>query len=233
MILSKQALQAVMIAGKDKQIPGLDNLHVTATGECVAANRNCVVTVSPVSEKVCEALPIQNSGACPESTFSTETVKHLLSAIPADTMFKGRLEFLDMKEVSEHELQFLLHDGKRKKTIEARKYNGKYIPYTEIVNRVLSKRQGAVKCLLNRQRLRLLLDVMDKVCEDVSSGEAPAFIEFCEGGEIIIRGVNQKTGQRALAVMTAYQSEQWLEPDEWENNLSGKIAVKKVARRVK
>lgn len=212
---------------------------MTAKGECVAANKNCVIVVSPVPDEVSKGLPVQDSGKCNENTFSSETAKHLLSAIPVDSMFKGRLEFLDIKEISEYEIQFSLHDGKRKKTIEARKYNGKYIPFQDIVKRVLSKREGSVKCLLNRARLRILLDVLDKICGDISSGEAPAFIEFCNSGEIIIRGLNQRTGQRALAVMTAYQSEQWLEPDSWEKELEGEsetsvtIIHKKIATRRK
>ena len=234
MILSKQSLQAVTIAAKDKQIQGLDNLHVTATGSSIAANRNCVVACSPVPADIKKELPVSDSGSCPAVTFSTETARQIIGAIPTDSMFKGRLEFFDLKELSDHEIQFTTHDGKRKKTIEARKYNGKYIPFAEIISRVLSKREKAARCILNRSRLKLLLEVMDKICGDVSSGEAPAFMEFCACGDIIVRGVNQKTGQRAMAVMTAYEAGEWLEPDSWEKELSGTPetpAPKKIAVR--
>ena len=228
MIISKAQMNVVLATTKDKQLPVLDNVHVRIDGTTIAASRNAVIAVSPVSGKVTEALPLKAEGVIEEGiTVSSETIKHLLAFIPKDTLFSGRLEFMDVSG-NETECFFRTHDGKRKRQIDGKVYNGKYIPYRDILGKVITERENATRIVLNRKRLILLLSALDKCAED-ESGEAGVFIEICPSGSVILRAANTKTGQRVLAVMSQAKTENWPEPDEWESSLR-KTAKKAVMK---
>lgn len=79
----------------------------------------------------------------------------------------------------------------------------------------------------------MLLEALDAVASD-GAGEAPVWMEMDpETGAIILRAVDGRTGQRAVAWMRAYAQaeERWCGADEWERDTVRWDTVPMVQRR--
>lgn len=245
MIVSKSSLQAVHVTAKDKDIPALDNVRMERDGTMVGAAGNVVVAVAPVDPKVAAQVPLQNSGAG-EATIAADTVRKALKLL-GDKMFGGLLEHCDIS-VRGEDIVFTFTDGKRRHTMDGRAYRHPYIPWQTILSRAMRNRQPGQRVVLNRARLHLLLDTLEKVCPD-SSGQSPVYLEFTTDGDIVCRARNAINGQRVVATMKNYalKGSAWLEEGEWErslyaettvnNNNSGKrlrvVHTRQIARRLR
>jgi len=229
LIVSKSSLLAVQVTAKDKDIPALDNVRLEPDGTMVGAAGNVVVAVSPVNPKVAAQVPLEDSGPG-AATISAETVRKALKLLTADKTFGGLLEHCDI-DVQEDNAHFTFTDGKRRHTMKGRLYPHKYIPWEVIIEKALTSREST-RVILNRTRLRLLLDTVEKICPD-STGQHPVYIEFTSYGDVVCRARNPITGQRVVATMKnyAFGSAAWLKEDEWEQRLAGK--AKKVAKRAR
>ena len=227
MIVSKSSLLAVQVTAKDKDIPALDNVRLEADGTMVGAAGNVVVAVSPVNPKVAAQVPLDDSGPG-AATISAETVRKALKLLTADKTFGGLLEHCDI-DVDDDNALFTFTDGKRKHTMKGRLYPYDYIPWRAIIEQALGSKEPT-RVILNRARLRLLLETVEKICPD-STGQHPVYLEFTDYGDVICRARNPVTGQRVVATMKnyAFGSSAWLKEDEWEERLAGK--KKKVAKR--
>lgn len=220
MIISKSNLKVADVAKIDSSIPALGNVHFLKDGSTVAANGRALITVSPVHKEVKQAIPLTES-VPKEQTISLGTVKEILKNMPKDVMFKGLLEHCDLGIGT-----FTLHDGKRKKKVEAKVYDREYIDFRKMFYKAGEKRSKC-RIVLNRKRLINLLQAIDAICTD-NSGENPIYLDFTEDNNIILRGVNVVNGQRAIAVMTSYKHEEgkWLVEDVWEEKMLGKRKAK-------
>jgi len=222
MILSKNNLLVYLMSGKDKDLPQLDNVHIEKNGSTVGASKMGILCVGPVPKKVKkELIDIYGDSKSEAATVSNKTIKNVVRNIPKDVLFQGRLEYTDMKS-DEDGLEFTLHDGKRKHKIQGKKYNRKYIPYKKILRKQLNS-PVKERIIVNCTRLRLLLEAIEKTCGD-SSDETPIFLEFTENNDLILRAINQITGQRTLATMTTYEGkgEEWIKESKWEKKLRKK-----------
>jgi hypothetical protein len=237
MIVSKSSLLSVLVTAKDKDIPALDNIRLEADGTVIGAAGNVVLAVSPVHEKVAAQVPLDDSGPG-EATIAADTVRKALKLLQADKTFGGLLEHCDIA-VHDDEAVFTFTDGKRKHTMNGRLYRHAYIPWEKILETAMHSKEPT-RVVLNRARLRLLLDTIEKICPD-STGQNPVYIEFTSLGDIICRARNAVTGQRVLATMKNYSfgKSAWLSEDEWERRLAGggararrdRTKVRGIARR--
>lgn len=231
MILSKQNLLIAGIAKNDKAIPVLGNIHITSDGTTIASDSKILIAVSPVTEEMKENIPLEEVGKKESCTIALDTVNEILKNLPKDTLFKGLLEHANLNKESK---RFVIHDGKQTKTLGIKFYHRPYINFKKIFgsigNKILrGKTSYSKRIVLNRKRLKDLLDVIDKVCPD-TTGQSPIYLDFTEDNNILIRGVNYKTKQRVLALMSSYKGIEgkFLEPDIWEENLCRKkIAIPK------
>jgi hypothetical protein len=221
MIVTKASLSAVKVARRDKDLPVLDNVRIEKDGTTVACARNIVLAISPPAEARAAQAPVGNTGPLHHDlTIPSEYVKGVLKEVKTDKTFDGLLEYVDVHELSgavSNGAFTWIEDG-CPKTLRFDSDAGAYIDYRKVFARSLTNRTG-VRLKMNRVRLKALVDTLDKVAPD--NGEAPVYIEFTETGDMIMRATNDKTGQRAVAVMTHFseRGDDWLDPDEWERGL--------------
>lgn len=230
MIISKAALGVAVVAAKDSAVPMLGYVRFETDGSIIAAARNMIVVVGPVPEEVRKEVPLYRRETPVSAGFciTGETVKKVSTAIGVDKLFGGRLEFADVTAPdSQGRCIFTLHDGRREQKIEARaRIEKEWVPWRDIVKEALSGRRGTLavegeRTILNRVRLRMMLDVIDKAAPDRGGGESPAYLEFTGKDDIIVRSVNYVTGQRVIGVMTSYKGGVgvWLKESDWERRL--------------
>lgn len=211
-IYSRSNLTAVDCTGKNPPI--LHNVHFVE-GMTVAFDGKVLLVISPVEESRKKDIPLKEGETGP-MTLSAETIREVLKNMPPDKQFGGLLEHADLSA----EGTFKLTDGKRSRSISGKIYKKDFIDYKGVLRKARAAKV-AVRVVLNRKRLRNLLDVIDKACPD-SSGEAPVFLEFTDENDIFVRAVHPINGQRALGYMTSYKLDEgkWLWPDDWESKLT-------------
>ena len=216
MIISKQSLNTVLVTAKDKQIPILDNIHIDKDGTVIGAAGNIVVAVSPVLKNIVDKLHLKSTPLKEGVTISSDTAKKILKNVPNDTTFGGLLEHLDVVSQGGPNVHFIMHDGKQEMNVSGTKYPGQYIKWEEIISRSI-KGGTNKRIIINRARLKLLLETLEKVCPD-TSGESPVYMEFTKDDDIIVKAKNLKNGQRCIGVMKTYRynEEAWINDSKWE-----------------
>lgn len=220
MILSKANLQVVDITNPDKGIPILDNICCESDGSTIASNGKALLAVSPVTNGVKEGLkkilPDSNNK---QMVISSESTKEIIQALKKDTMFDGLLEHCDL----DSEGKFTFTDGKRKNSISSRVYPREYFDYKKTFKSVVV--DDGITAVLNLKRLLSLLITINKMCPDIS-GELPVLLEIGKSGDIRIRSINRKTGQKCIGIMKTYKKVIFKELEEigtpWERELLNK-----------
>lgn len=218
-IVSKSNLEVVIVTAKDSDVPVLDNVHVRPDGTTIGAARNLVLAVSPVHSKVKKGLHLKDSELPKSVTIPSESIKKVIKNMPTSKLYGGLLNHCDVRYYAGETVYFDFHDGSREFSIKGKKYPMAYAPYLSILQGAFQNKSG-MKIVVNRKRLKLLLDAMEKVCPD-SEGESPVFLEFGTNNTIIVRAINMKNSQRAVGVMLTYKidKDKWLSFTEWERSL--------------
>jgi hypothetical protein len=230
MILSKIALQLVALTGKNKSAPVFDYICIEPDGTVVATNGRVLSLVSPVADTIKAKVPLtkkDNADCFGERILLTsEAVRTILKAIPKDTQFKGLLEhcsiWLDSEGSTTVKVQ--VTDGRRTSDLTLRRINSEYITYEKVLKEASESRlmvgTDNIQCVLNRKRMSLLVDALDKVCP--YDGEfSPIYWEFTKRGHVIVRAQNELTKQRMFSVFgkAEWQDGEWVEWDEWEKHI--------------
>jgi len=223
MIVSKNALQVVNLTTADKSVPVLDTVRVESDGTVVASNRETTVCVSPVQPRVAEKLPLKSLSDV-ATTMTSDTARETIKLIGVDRKFGGLLEHVDIS-LDEGNIQVSMYDGKRTKAVQAKPYPKDYFDYQDLFQRVYDKPIKA-RVLLNRKRLKLLLDTIEKICMD-GSDFAVLFAEFSEDGDMVVKAINRRTGQKVVGIVRGVKDADtlWIEADDWERRLSRRGAV--------
>lgn len=218
-IVSKNNLQVVLITAKDSDIPVLDNIHIQTDGTTIGASRSVVLCVSPVNDKIRKGLHLKDSVLPRGITVSSDSIKKVIRNMPAKKLFKGLLEHCDVRNYGGETIYFDLHDGSREFSIKAKKYPMEYTVYKEVLKSAFKETEN-MRIVVNRKRLKLLLDALESVCPD-SEGESPIFLEFAKNNSVIVRAVNMVNGQRAMGAMLTYKIDEkkWLSFTDWERSL--------------
>lgn len=190
-------------------------LQFHADGSALATNKKAFIAVEGISQQRREAVPLaeRELGAGAVSV-TAETARSVLKLIPRDKMFQGALEHADIRREGDTELSVVTTDGKRVNRVRARCGVGRIDPAPVMREIDGAARSGQTVCL-NRKRLLMLLDTMERAAED-SSGESPVWLSITEGGDVALRGINQRTGQRVIGYMHAYRDVPELERSPWE-----------------
>jgi len=232
MIISKAALQLVNIAGGNKMVPVFNCVCLEPDGSIVASNGRLLGLVSPVTDKIKAAVPLGHKESAEifgeRILLTADAVRTILKSLPRDTQFKGLLEHVSLwlPEPKAMSVKIEITDGRRRQEMTLRRMETEYIPYEKLLHESAAGRlQGGnenIQCVLNRRRMALLVDALDKVCP--YDGEfSPVYWEFTKAGHVIIRAMNELTGQRLLSVfgVAQWQDGQWMEWNEWENKICG------------
>ena len=216
MITSKNALNVVTTTTADKNVKVLDNVHIEEDGSVVAANREGIVIVSPVVKQLRERIRLDEGDSIGSCTLSSDTIRDTIKFIGVDKKYKGLLEHCDIVRTPDG-ATITMFDGKRSKAMQVKVYPKDYFDYLSLVANVMKKKTTA-RVVLNRKRLKSLLDTLEKVCAD-SSDVSPVDLEFTDTNAMIMRGVNGKTGQRVIAICRGFKTDKWMEPNDWENRV--------------
>jgi len=210
MIISKAALESC-IATKGESV------GIGADGSASARNLHVAIAAGPVTKEVIESVPLE-SGVLGLSglTLTMGSATKIVRNIGRDTTFGGLLEHCNLDSDSSGAVTVTTHDGKRKATLAmAARVGSVGRAVIDLVRGVFIRaRDTGSVAVVNRKALITALQAIDKGCAD-GSGETPVWIAVGDNGEIAIRAVNYRTGQRIVAVMSAYE-EKRLEFDAWE-----------------
>jgi hypothetical protein len=213
MVVSKSALKVSALSKHDKSIPGLDSISIENDGTVVAGARNIFVAVQGVEEKVTKNIPISDSGPS-EAVISSEFARKVCDSIENDKVFKGKLEFADVRVVDD-KVEFTLHDGRRESIVRGAKSGEEWVPWRSVFHN--AGQPYPQVAILNRARLKVLLDVLDKIAPE-SGDETPVYLQFTDAHNIVLRAKNYNTGQRVLGIMTNYFGK-FPEDSEWEKEI--------------
>lgn len=223
MIISKRIIYgAAMVAKIEKNNPVVNNVCICKDGTIVSCCRDILLISSPVSEVIKSKLPIQDTGSfnMDEICLTSESVIELCRSIPKDILFKGLLEHFNIETYKESlSCQLVFTDGKKQHTVKINRYGGEYINWRSLIGSFKPVISG--KIVWNRKRLRLAIDAIENCCQ--YDGEfSPVFIEHGEG-KTILRGVNELTGQKTIAVFNNLQFDEnnFCNKDFWESKLFG------------
>ncbi len=214
MILSKENLVIENVTGKDKNIPVLDNVHIEEDGTTVASNGKVVLIAQPVKSHISKNVPVQKfDGFLTEPvSLARDTVKDIIKNIPKDSTFGGALEYCTIQNEGGQVIVHT-HDGKSGKRIVGKVYPRPYVDYKKIVKHHGNPKNISNRMVFDSKRLTLLLVTLGKLSE-----EAPIYSEFTKNGDVLLRTVNQSTGQRFLAIVAGVQGK-WLEYNSYEKAL--------------
>jgi hypothetical protein len=212
----------------DNKIPSLDNIHIRKDGSTIGTNGIAVIAVSPVNKKFSDHAVFDKDkikGLDLSYTISAESIRDVLKVLPNDSKFGGVLELVNFNG---NEVE--IHDGKRKKSIEMKKYNREYIPYQDVFKEAYktAKEQGMVQTAINLNRLLSVIESLKEICND-STQNTILFIQFTKRGDIIFRTQN-KYGQRIVSIVKAYDNVEGSIPafTDWENDLFGVLGGQSV-----
>jgi hypothetical protein len=163
-------------------------------------------------------------------TFSSAFANKLNKNMPKDKVLGGILEHCDIESIGPN-VKATFHDGESPFAIRGKKYKGVFAPFRKLLRRILSKKKESMKVIVNRSRLKLLLETIDKICS--SNTQEVIFIEFTDENDLILRAVNSVTNQRILATMKSYRynEKDWLKHDRWEQKLTGENKKKYFYKR--
>lgn len=218
MILSKGQLSLSSVG---------DVVDVHADGSASVAKEGIgVVAVGPVAKEVQAEAVVEDSGPMSGSIPSKGlgAVK-----VPADKLFGGRLEMVDVKEEGDL-VEVRVRDETRREDVSriVTTKRGHAMGTRGALRRGLKAEEDGARCVVNRKWLMGALKALDRACPD-PEGRAPVWLSIGDDGTLVLRGVNMRTDQRALAVGQAYEvtRDEWLEDSPWEEGLRARKGRKR------
>ena len=216
MILSKGQLA---LAGAGDVV----DLHADGSASVVSRGVG-LVAVGPVPEDVRSESVLEDSGPV-EAALPAKGLAAVM--VPQDKLFGGRLEMVDARDEGEVVAVEVRDETRRSdvtRVVKSRR--GRAEGVRARLRGAL--RERGVRVVVNRKWLLNALKVIERACPD-PDGRAPLWLSVGEEGTLVMRGVNVKTDQRALAVGQAYDAgrEEWLEDSTWERSLRGGGGVRK------
>lgn len=205
-------------------------LQFNSDGSALASNKKVFVALEGVSEAIREKLTVLPGGDLSQERISVtpETAREILKNVPKDRTYSGLLEHVDVAVGADDAVVVECTDGKRSRKLKF-KQRGRYSDQGAVLRhlyRVLD--EGEFTLCLNRKRLLLMLEAMDKAAED-TSGEAPVWIGISKRGDVALRGFDYKMGRAVLGYIHAYDPEEAVQPEKspWEQRFSEKRGILK------
>jgi hypothetical protein len=198
-------------------------LQFNEDGSALASNKKVVMVLAPVEDEIKERLTIlKDDGESERISITPDTAKEILKNVPKDKKFNGLLEHVSIRGNDSMSVNVEMTDGKRSRKMLFKRRERETDEKSVLKHMYSMIDQSNINMCLNRKRLLLMLEAMDKVCEDVS-GESPVWISVTEGGDITVRGWDFKYGRPVLGYMKAYSGGESAPPPrvEWESKYNG------------
>lgn len=244
MIISKASLEVRRIAALDREV----YVQFEPSGRTVAMNKKSAVVVGRVPAEVQKSIPLPKTELDRPVTMGLEHLTQVAKAIGKDTVFGGLLENASVTfDKGGDEVVFTVTDGKHEKTIRGRDVGRRFdtkaildsmreqLGWAEAAEAVHGAEGGGERIFaINRKRLMVLLDVVDKAFPD-TSGESPVWL-VTGRDNILLLGFDYRTGQPMGGMMKVYKGEGVAVPVEcralFAEEASKKKPITKVRRTV-
>jgi hypothetical protein len=217
-IISKASLQLANLCDKR-----FSSICIEPDGSVVVFNGTIIAVCSPVRLEIKKNVPIEEQESeNKQIILNSETVFSIIKSMPRDTLFKGLLEHCDMSLPDDGSpiVKVITTDGKQKAEIIVRRIQKHYFDYKKILRDAFIKTSSNIlsnKKILNRKRWKDIVEVIDKVCP-YAGDFSPVFWEFNKN-DIVVRSINELTGQRMIAYFKAVEKGEWLVESNWEKKL--------------
>lgn len=205
-------------------------LQYEADGSALASNKKVFMVLGPVEkevrEKLVKILPDSDPGA-KRISITPETAREILKNVPRDKRYGGLLEHVDMRADGSTGVNVEMTDGKRTRKFQFKR-RSKSSDAGAVLNHIyrVMGNPDNTHMALNRKRLLMLLEAMEKASED-ASGEAPVWISISREGDIAIRGWDFKFGRPVLGYMSGYKGDGVEAPPyiDWEETFCEKGGI--------
>lgn len=217
-ILSKGSLAVERIAVVDD-----GPCAVTTDGATAGTSRKAAMVVTPLGEdrKLAVRKFLREQPLRRVAVVGPKTLREADKLVGRDTTFKGLLEHCDVADGGTEAVEITVVDGQRVQNIRARK-SGKKLDVERLVSAMVEAVEGedTHTFVVNRKRLKAVLEAIDRACPD-TAGSSPVWVTICSGGEVVLRGENRATGQRAWALMSSGKADAPPPLGEWERTIYG------------
>lgn len=226
MIISKNALQLILLCSPDRAKAAFNCLCLEPNGAVAASNSQVYGWVSPLSAEKRKLVPLDDTPVGERIVLSADTVANVIKAIPKDTQFKGLLEHVDIELPEPGGMGVNIHiaDARQRHVIHQRRVSFTYPNYAQVFREawVAADHSGVPLCL-NRKRLGNVMAVADKVCS-YDGSFAPTWWHMCHDGTVIMRTVNELTDQRLICVFSASEADTLPLDDTEQALFAGSVA---------
>lgn len=240
-LLSKANLIASQIMSKNFKFDrGMTGLKVEADGTTIGMDRNIMLVVGPTDEQrlhfpnVGRRVRLGDNGILLEADHVADAIKNL----PKDQ--RVTLQHVALTETDSPGMVELTakHPNGQEKRSAMRPMNDHYPDWKKMLRKAFNNGimkdpvdggdRGVVRACVNRSDLARLLKAVMDACPDRNTQDAPIFLEFGDG--IMLRAMNQDTGQHVIGVIKPYKTGgKWMEMNMWEKGL---FLVKDAVQRV-
>jgi hypothetical protein len=215
MIVSRGALQAAATVAR---VDG-EAVVVRDDGSIVASNRFTAIVTEPLPTEQRGRVPLEEKAlGIPAAHIPPDIVSGVARGIARDRRFGGLLEHAELRADAGEDTNLHVETTngvqRTRATIQRTPREG---DGEAVVREILSVKSLA-RVVVNRKRLVAALEALEAAAPD-ATGESPTWLEIdCEGGAILLRAIDYRTGARSAVRVQAYRSEagKWLERDEWE-----------------
>lgn len=207
MIFSRQSIYIVDLLSKDSSIEILNAVIFDKHGALIAANRNTIIAIDSVGIDKKEILPLSETVLIRNVALSIANVKKILNSLPADTIFKGMLEYFDLCLNENGQAVITMHDGTQEHRIVCNPLKTAF-EYEKVLCLALSRINTKYDTIdngrfcLSLSRLLSTLSTISKVIGD-KSGEIPLYMTLMDKPkQLVFKILGPKTGQLVYGVMS-------------------------------
>jgi hypothetical protein len=216
MIVNKKMLQIKNVAEVDKKTSEiLGNVVIRNDGTIIASNTKSRVCMSPIPDNIKKMTGFEESELILEElSVPVSSITSFLACLKSDNLLGGILECCEIIE-SKNGCKCVIKDTNGTENIlQGLKYDKKYLDWNKVFKDIKNGKNN-VKVVFNLKRLIVLLQTIDKMVND--NEFSPVFLEVNPDKQsMIIKVIDQKTGQIILACNTGYEIDSFPEDTAWE-----------------
>lgn len=216
-IYHKQILAGALKVASCEDDPQLSSILFEPSGEIVAINKWALFIASPAPATILKSLPISDMRLSAPVAVTAEQCEIIVKAIPADKMFKAKLEHFSILNNTGNLLSISFNNGRGNQNISVR--SSAIHPALGSWRkrfRELGTRAGTLaEYTFIRSRLSAVTDAINTACK--YSGEFDYVYQRVFSNGYIWRATNGLTGQTVLIAWTLPSGA--VEQSHWENSL--------------
>ena len=241
-VYSRSNLMAAKVASRDEFDRGMNGLRLEPDGATVGGSKRGMMIVAPAEASRAHVPPKVGAQATPGNegmVLELEHVDKVLKNMPKDK--RAELQYVSMTVCNDVRMAEFTCCGLRDmhKVSQLPKADKRYPDWRAAVRKMLPspdrvEGDGIARVIVSRGELISMLQALDGACP-AAGGYDPVWMEFSsEGGGIVMRSLNNLTGQVAIAIAVPHgQGVGWMEWGRWERSIWGVVkSVNETGRKL-